>query len=1401
MGYGKQDYPLGYPIQAWPTSAQAYGCTNFNGKAYMPYAFQLKKYLRDTVWGFDHSINAEDFTYLDGTNKLKSVLDNYQGYEGEGGKTVYVTDENGNIVYENVETFMTDADGNIVYDDNGEPLMQQVYNSDGTPMIVPKIDENNSIQPEQVDEDSQSSLSRRVYKIFKSYPKLLDFQNMSIDDTQTGVNAITYDEVSRTSLDGITTIEVEPLFQIKNLSYRYDLPYYKTITSQSSSTQSIEYDYTYKFSPLHYVYDLTDFTLKNITSVPNTKKISFKFNEEAVNLMDKIGTTYFSVLYKDKTTGTEGQIDLDKSSSITSVDSIKESIYGVGTYKTKYVKNLPQILTAYGKLRLHYQDEMTFIYYLLPELVALAIATSLSFPPFTLPLGIPIIMGAYNLRKDVNAHSIGYQARQEGDFFYNIGNKWEWIYRKNMAERLDLYDKFENPSFSMSKTNKNERAVKLNPNASPVWTNRDFGANNKTKYNKYTGENEKVGLTYIERPFILNGFLESDFKARGVKRFKGAMTDYEKNTLKTYHRQLNYYDKYELEDGKTLTFTNYQYGKYKDLGNNTLQLEYSETETDSDGNSYNVTKYKEIKYKTKTSWESIGTTGQFTNKYKEWNEANKNFTHIYEGQKFSLTYMLNNNFRRTTLLVQMAYKYLDYLCDINNIGKSTRTITVQICSRLLVYYFRKKLRLRKVDMTEEDNIRIQNKFFAEFEADWLVVYNKDENKKIYFDFYTYIPDFRSHYGFGATNNNLTVKSELLSVFKKMYNKETITDDTYKGWNQFYTNNINEISSNGSLLNVVKYDMYFIEDNYFETFLREYFGAMSDTELLKIYNNEMGLAGTDAKTTIVDTSYSTNKSLDINGELKRFINNTAEDKAIGNTTSEYLMTNKIYNQQINLGITATKENKFFKSAVTITPSLSNDHITYDIRSLCLLYQLELERMLNYGGSFTEEEKEKIQEKFYTYIDTQIDSKTSVTKKDVLDLIISKCQDFIPKQDYYMTMSEFRDIVNSTNKYKAYLNQDDTSVNSLMYNLWVGYYVVPDNASEIIKELTSDGVTWKILLEKDSEINRSVNSDKMYVSPYLPMYIDVYKKLPYMCKVFLNKYAYTYDILMETIVVMKRGGRWPSTILGFATWSRIYFIAVLAIVVCIVVIIVSAGIAFPIVLAIIAAVSTIMSLVCICVAAASSNAAHQKAWKKAASIFQNIATVASIINIGYGAYSGITGEITKEMIFTIVMSSISVISTLVATYHSSKGHTKDALVWGSVATISGLIGKMSKPDAPSLTDMNAMQLFNTISPIITTIINISNQIASLIQQGKLDQIQSEIDKLEEAKKELEEALEEEEMNLVQDYSAIGVLNSTRPLSIDKILNGPDNLLLSQATIDTYDETDVDEIIEAQFEVLES
>ena len=1389
--------PLGW--LEWPSSTWDYGPSQFNGRQYMPYTYQISKFYKDSKYGFNHSLNNEDYSYLDGTNKLKSVLDNFLGWEGE---IVYKTDENGNFITEKYT--YTDENGN----------QQEIE--------VKVVDTEKS----KTDADSQSTLSRRVYKTFSKYPKLLDFQNMSLDSSAIGVNTITYDENSRETANGITTIEVEPLFQIKNLLYKFDLVFYRIVTSSSSTTNANVYENDFTFSPLHYVYNLTDFTLKDITSVPETKKVKFKFVQEAVELMDKVGTKYYSVLYTDKTTSESGELILDNTSIFSSKQAIQEAIYGIGAYKTDYVKHLPQLLTGYGKTRLNWCNEEAYCYYLLFEMMTILVASTLPlfliFPNGTALAaaawlkGIPTVLS--KTRRELDAVSIGYQNRQNGDFFYNIGNKWEWIYRKNSGERLDLYDKFENPGFSMKKTNKNERTVKYNPVCSPVWSNRDFGSNLRKKYNPYTGEYEAYGLQYVERPFVMNGFLESDFKNYGLKRFKGSMSSTEKEKMKLYGKAIYHYDKYELEDGTSLTFTNYNFGDYTDLGNNTLQQKYTESETREDGQQENVEKYRYIKYKSKSTWENSGWMDYFTDKYKDWNEANTPLTHIYEGQKFSLTYMLNNNFRRTTMLVKMAYDYCKYLCDINNIQGSTRTISVQICSRLTINYFKKNLKLKRVTMSDEDNARINKKYFAEFENDWLVIYNKSDNKKIYFDFKTYIKDYKSHYGFSSGNNNVAVKSEIIPKLKKLYNGETLTDSTYKSWNTFYKNNINHINFNGTFSSVVKMNFdYGDGENYMENFLREYFGAMTDEELLEIYNEEMGLSGDKAKKNVVDTNSSSSNSLENNKELSRWINNSNEDSVTGNTTIEYLTANKIFNQQMWLNMKDGESYYSYgkKYPSYIVPTLNNNHITYDIRSLCLLYQVELEKILNYNAeTLTEEASEKVQEKFYTYIDTDLEN--AITKKDVLDLIISKCQDIIPKQDYYMTIDEFNTILAADNKYKNYLDADNSNPNSLAYNLWVGYYVTPNNIKDILKELTTDGVSWATLLDKDGSISRGVNNNPMYISPFLPMYADVYKRLPYMCKVFLKKYCYTYDILSETISVMARDGWMPKNIRGFKVWGQVYLIAVIVIVVAIITFIPSGGNSVPIaaaiiasqVFAVIAAVSTVIALVLQCVAAASSNPDTQRRYRKAAQVFSLVAQVSGIASSVFSGIGSI-GNLALEGAKTLaVLSALSLVANMISTYHSVKGHTKDAIGWSIASLVVGVAGKITAAkeaakeaakQAGKEVSQTSINYVNIIIPALNQMINIANQLMESIYSNNLENMQKEIALLEQKSKELEEQLKEEEAELVAEgWNANAALWSKKPLWLTQWTDSA-NLMLENSNV--LPSTDTDDIIEATFEVLDS
>lgn len=1372
-GSGDWSKPVMYP-GGWDAKTSGELPVFFKDSDMCPYAYQIASYYNNTMLGYNHSNTTEHYFYIPETSKLSSVLDNYLGYYGEGG----------NIVYQ------YNADGSI--------KTEQEIDSEGNVIEVPLIDEEKTTYPVLADEDSASLLSRRVYKTLKSYPKIVDFDRLELKQAEANVHTISYNETNRTENDTALNIEVEALFQVKELQYNLGiLAYSKQDADNQNNPYSIQYEKNFKFSPLLYVYDTTEFNPYKWTQVPQTKRYIFNFCEDVIKLVDKLGTRFIRIEYVID--GETKYLDIDG----TSLESVKLAMSG-NKYRRGFIKSLPQVFVNQGKSRIYAREEPSYMFlnfFLCMGFLGTAtlIIAAMKWIPGIGKIAWNFwwdnIISLLAARRDITCQSFGYIPRQQGDYFYNIGNKWSFIYHKNRGEPLHIWDKFENPGFYMNRTNKNERKIRLNPPAARVYTDRDFTQKTSKHYNPYTNEYQKVGLGYLERPFVFNCLTTDEInRIIGKKsKFRGEITDAEAQALLAMNKQKVPYTIYNYQNKRVYTAKYNQLEEDWSEDASKKELYYEYTVTSSEGS-----KKEKITYKYDNKYETYQIEPYETDKFKEYNDHNSNITHIYQGQKFSMTFMLNNNFRRVQHLIRLAYIYCNYLCETNGINNSRKTIITILSHRMPMYYFRKNLRLEKRDLSELELNTMENKYEAIMIGDWLWLYNKRKKNKIGFDFKTYIPDFRSHYGYGQ-NQNTEVKNNLIPLFKRLYNKEQFKEKEYKSWNTFYNNNIDLISENGIYLNVPKLDIG-NTTNHIESFLRAFFASKSDKELLDIYNEEMN---TNYEY-IINTESTSTKSLQTNNELDRFI-----DKDSDSTTSIDLQSNKIFHQRISLSVSTPKIVTYQPTSFsvyqtvwrsTLNTSLYNPEITYDIRNLSILYQIELERILqDKATNCTDEEKEKIKNKFYTYVDTELNS---ITKKDVLDLIVSRFESIIPKQDFYITINEFEEILKVNNKWTNMLDNDSSSSNSLKYQLWIGYYVVPNNVESIVQELTSDGVSWKTILEKDATITRGLNHNPMYISPYLPMYVDVYKKIPYNMKIFLSNYAYTYDVLSETMLIEKNNSYDAKLVRTYQIVSSIVTIimaTMLAIIIAVVIFVATGGSgAVASVMVVIAIVSFALAGICQIIGVLSTNPSTKKKFNNLANTFNKIGGVATmLISLGAGIdAASLAQQITSQMVISLVKQTLITTTSLITSYHTSNGNNKDAVGWG-IATAVLSLGSNIESMISNSTSLSTALLDSGL-PILTQILNITNEIVSLVQNNRLEDIQVEIDKLNEKSEELRKQKEKESDELAQ-ISPFSAFTSTRPVSLSKYDNFIDNKL---SELDSQlGEINSDEIIEAQFEVLET
>lgn len=1269
--------------------------TIFKDTKYCPLPSSLARFYGDTFVGYNHSNTTEHYAYFPHTTPLNSVLDNYLGYEGEGQ----------NIV------FKYDSDGNILYGEDGLPV----------------IDEDKTTYPEKVDEFCNLPLSDRIYKVLTKYPYLIDLENIYLEKSIAYTHTVTFTELSRTTIDsdlkdnmGNTfknyEIEVEPMFQVKEIKYNLGLlPYYKIVTDGSNTTQNIDYVKDYKFSPLFYVYDIDNYNMHLWRRIPETKKLKFVFMKDIIDELEKVGNNYIEVRYSyDDENGIQHNESIDVDGDI---NSIRLNFCG-NKVSYKMIRYCPQVLLAVGSDRVTTIERGTDVYLGGTALqicagISIALLAGVFTAPFaagTWAAGIAIFLAT--VRK-IYCHTIGFRYKQEGDFFYNIGNRWEWIYNKNNGKRLDMWDKFENPSYEMDvRDYSNERKVKRNPPAPRTFSDRSFKSR-KTKYDPYINADVPCGMEYQERPFVLSSFSDGELKNKigSNTRFKGNLSSKESKA-----------------------------------------------------------------YQNRTS---------FTNNYSDYvkSDVPNNLTHIYYGQKMCLTWMLNGNLRKVQSLLKSAYIYLDYLCSIKGVINGMKYVPLIIPHRMQFQSFKKNIRIGRYQLDDQDLAELGDKNYKlSIVGDRFYVLNKSKNDKVMIDFKSYIPDYRTHYS--TTNQVANIKATILPEVKALYNGKG--SDSWLNW---YKININEINHNGDYANIPK--LSDDELGTMEDFIKEYLSTLTDDELLKIYNDDNN---TDFKY-IVDTNYSSENTLDTNGEINQFVNNQTEDNSI--TTIKNFTLSKIQEGIINvryyLKKYPTSEQDYYR--YVFESQLNNQRITYDIRTLCLGYQIALEKIMQGKSEIVDE---SFSNRFYTYLDAD---EGTISKTTIINYLVEQLKDIIPSS-IIITIDELRAILSVTNKYTNLFDLNPLNVNSIAYNLWIRYYVAPNDIKDKLLELQSEIVSWKVLLQKNAIITRDLSDKNNSICSMLPMYQDVWRKIPYNAKLFYGQFSFTYDLYYEQLVPQRMGGYDAVIVRSGLIWKSI-FMSLLAIIIAIILTIFTGGAGIMLALAIIMITLSAIAFIFQAIGAFSTNPETQRRMNNLSKSFNQAAQVVGIITVIYGLQDMIVKEGIKSLadmsakqIINTIATALQITSTIVA---STTNNDSVRRTWGYIGLGSTMVSmstnmKWKGPDNKinaSLTTMNIIQLTTQIN-------NLINQIIADIYNRKIDNMEQNLKQLEQLSKELEDEIETEETELMTNANAMSVFNAKRPLSLSQYEDYP-NLLLSNSN--QLPSTDTDEIIEATFEVLET
>lgn len=1292
----------------------------------------LTRFIQDTTIGYDHSKMSETYLYKPNTNPIDSVLDNYIGYSSY----------KANVVYK------TDADGNTLYDENGVPIVDEDKTT---------VDDSNAYA------DSSSRLTRRIYKALKKYPYLIDMEHMSVEEAEAYTYVLTYNETARNEIINTNgevenvEIEIEPMFQVKEIKYNIDpLTYLSTNSDSSNYSQGLEFQRNFKFSPLFYFYDTTDLNMMDWTDVPPTKTFKMKFLKSALDAVDKVSQRYLIVTaeyIQDGQTYTTENI-IDGTEEQLAAAQLK---FAGGKSSYKIIKSCPQVFYAMGKSHLMTVKRYTRIYYWLGDLVIVA-ATMLTiyligqaleasgYPP-TVAIGASMIGYAIAgwatataiaaiLYREPDAQTLAYKKFQPGDFFYNIGNRWEWVYNKNKANRSDIFDMFENPSYSMEVQNKKvERRMKKNRVASRMFTDRDFKSK-RTKYDPYTDEYIPTSLEYIERTYVMSAFTEDELKAQtGGKRYRGAISEREQNRLEVINMNEDSWDGYSKKSSSEIT-------------------------------------------------------------------------HVYHGQKFSFTWLLNGNLRKVQTLLNAGYKYLEYLAEINNLTQGSISVKTVLSHRFPAKYWVKNFKIYKEVISRTELSQMTKSYRCYQIGDVFWIFNKKTGIKLGLNFKDYIPDYKTYYELNSSAS-MNIKSNILPYVVKMYNGETLTGNRYKNWNNWFNQNKPNFIL-GNTWNISQKLDSTSAVNHMQTFLETYLRSLDDTTLLQIYNEDNGTNFTR----IINSNYTDDISLDTSGELNQFVANYSEsttsldsngNRMTEQTINKDFLLSKINHSLISASVNYTYEGKpYYEYVYKFNTSVSNNETTYDIQTLTLGYQLELQQMLN--GSFLnteEEEVTKFQQSYIAFLDA-LD--TDISKAKIIRHIMNNLQDVIPPRDYVISLSEFNSILQVNNKYTLLFPSDIDDVNSIAYNLWIGYYVVPNNCIEYAQELINEIISWKSLIEKDQVLTRGVNKDSFYMSPYLPMYIDVWKKIPYVAKEFFNQYSYTYDILYEVLMPEKRSDYDAKLVRAGITWKGLV-IVVVAFIIAVIITIVSWGSLSEVgaVLVVIALAASAISIVCQIIGAYSSNPSTRKRWMNAAKSFSQVAQVVGIavalVNIG-----NVIGEIAKEGAKVTIGQCIEItlqITSLVSSVASmtATGSEKTKAIWGAIAvgasTLNGTIKSMSSDKG-----LTVGEVLKHSAQLLSQIISLIDQIMIIIYTQNIEELQIKIEELTQKLKEYEEELESEETELLTEMNAGYALMNKKPLSLSQFEDYPNSLITDETSIESkMKDLDVDNIIESTLSFTDS
>lgn len=341
---------------------------------------------------------------------------------------------------------------------------------------------NNSEYLERM--DRTGNLNSRLVNKYIEYPIFKNFIDLNLQDSNDYTIIINMNFSNKQQKGKLITFRFKPMFKVNELTLKapIQIGYKQELEEDLQENTYIDPKlYEIEFSPFLYffksIFEPTkEFKYPYSNSILSydswyfepPEELEFDFWYKPQHFLDKYKDGIIGILVEYES---NGKIFTDVIKDM----NILEFTNAVSTKVNKLIKHLPTVPFYFKDFQLCEKDHRV------RETVWVPVP--LPFPPFIIPIPITTYKKAFQL-----VHT----PLSDGDYFYNVSDKYTNLFFRANNLRIDYYDRFENPNFTQDRGDDKLLAKISNKRKIPsIYRKRELGANLK--------EHQRA-LRFLERP-------------------------------------------------------------------------------------------------------------------------------------------------------------------------------------------------------------------------------------------------------------------------------------------------------------------------------------------------------------------------------------------------------------------------------------------------------------------------------------------------------------------------------------------------------------------------------------------------------------------------------------------------------------------------------------------------------------------------------------------------------------------------------------------------------------------------------------------------------------------------------------------------------------------------------------